>query len=154
MTARSRLRSLQSSNTGMPCGLGRHIYGACLLFPQHLSLTAGAIEVQKELSSKTGLELPATFMFDYPSISEMQSFILSALPMQSLELTEQTWNTEVQRGEFGCIDISRTCSSSVCFQEHALTRSCQLVLQLPNLNSNSNESRADRAICPERCRSC
>ena len=38
------------------------------------------MELQKELTQQTSLELPATFVFDYPSIGEMCGFISSALP--------------------------------------------------------------------------
>lgn len=68
-----------------------------------LGLCAGAVEVQKELSSKTGLELPATFVFDYPSISEMLGFIVKALPHQDpppAEATAAHTSTPV-RGEAG-----------------------------------------------------
>lgn len=41
---------------------------------------SGAVELQKELSQQTGAELPATFVFDYPSVGEMCGFILGVLP--------------------------------------------------------------------------
>ncbi len=58
------------------------------------------MEVQKELSSKTGLELPATFVFDYPSIAEMQGFIIKALPQQTAG-NDVVVPTEVKRGKIG-----------------------------------------------------
>ena len=44
-------------------------------------MTAGAVELQKELSKQTDLELPSTFVFDYPSIAEMQGYLVANMPM-------------------------------------------------------------------------
>ena len=41
---------------------------------------AGAVELQKELTLTTKLELPSTFVFDYPTIAEMTTFILASMP--------------------------------------------------------------------------
>ena len=41
---------------------------------------AGAVELQKELASTTGFELTSTFVFDYPTMAEMVSFILQSIP--------------------------------------------------------------------------
>ena len=55
--------------------------------------------MQKELSSKTGLELPATFVFDYPSISEMLGFIIKALPQQDTLPKTVVPSSQPVRGE-------------------------------------------------------
>ena len=44
-------------------------------------MNAGAVELQKELSKETDLELPSTFVFDYPSIAEMQGYLIVNMPM-------------------------------------------------------------------------
>lgn len=41
---------------------------------------AGAVEVRREVSQLTGLDLPATLIFDYPSIAEIAAFVSSKLP--------------------------------------------------------------------------
>ena len=41
---------------------------------------AGAVELRKELSTLTVLELPATLVFDYPSVAEMTSALAAMLP--------------------------------------------------------------------------
>lgn len=47
---------------------------------QKANCCAGAVELQKEVARVTSLELPATFVFDYPSMAEMCAFIHSSLP--------------------------------------------------------------------------
>ena len=41
---------------------------------------AGAVELRKELSTLTALELPATLVFDYPSVAEMTAALAAMLP--------------------------------------------------------------------------
>ena len=41
---------------------------------------AGAVELRKELSLLTALELPATLVFDYPSVAEMTAALAAMLP--------------------------------------------------------------------------
>ena len=43
-------------------------------------LLTGAVELQKELAKQFGLDLPATFVFDYPTINEMRTFLEVAVP--------------------------------------------------------------------------
>lgn len=45
-----------------------------------LCLTAGAVEVKRDLEQATGLELPPTLVFDYPSMTELAAFLLQQLP--------------------------------------------------------------------------
>ena len=41
---------------------------------------AGAVELRRELCSHTGLDLPATFVWDYPTADDMTAFIVQQLP--------------------------------------------------------------------------
>ena len=41
---------------------------------------AGAVELRKELSTLTALVLPATLVFDYPSVAEMTTALAAMLP--------------------------------------------------------------------------
>lgn len=43
---------------------------------------SGAVELQKELALTTNLELPSTLVFDYPTIAEMNTFILASMPAE------------------------------------------------------------------------
>lgn len=43
---------------------------------------SGAVELQKELAAMTQLELPATFVFDYPTTAEICGHIVSAMPLE------------------------------------------------------------------------
>ena len=45
------------------------------------AMPPGAVELQKELSLGTGLDLPPTYVFDYPSIAEMAAHLDAALPL-------------------------------------------------------------------------
>lgn len=45
-----------------------------------LCLTAGTVEVKRDLEQATGLELPPTLVFDYPSMTELAGFLLQQLP--------------------------------------------------------------------------
>lgn len=40
----------------------------------------GAVELRKELASVTGLDLPTTLIFDYPSTESIADLILDMLP--------------------------------------------------------------------------
>ena len=40
----------------------------------------GAVELRKELSIATSLDLPATLVFDYPSVTEMTAALTAMLP--------------------------------------------------------------------------
>ena len=44
---------------------------------------AGAVELRKELSTLTALKLPATLIFDYPSVAEMTAAMAAMLPAVS-----------------------------------------------------------------------
>ena len=46
------------------------------------------MELQKELTLITSLELPATFVFDYPTIAEMSTFILESLPAEKSQASK------------------------------------------------------------------
>ena len=41
----------------------------------------GAVELRRELATISGLELPATLVFDYPTIDSLAGFIVSQLPL-------------------------------------------------------------------------
>ena len=43
----------------------------------------GAVELRKELSTLTSLQLPATLIFDYPSVTEMTHALTAMLPAAS-----------------------------------------------------------------------
>ena len=43
-------------------------------------VSTGAVELRKELARLTALDLPATLIFDYPSIAEMTAALLSLAP--------------------------------------------------------------------------
>ena len=45
-----------------------------------LLCAAGAAEVRREVSALSGLDLPATLIFDYPSVAAMAGFVVSKLP--------------------------------------------------------------------------
>ncbi len=42
----------------------------------------GAVELRKELASVTGLDLPTTLVFDYPSADSITDLIVSMLPSE------------------------------------------------------------------------
>lgn len=46
-------------------------------------LCAGAVEVRNELSRSLGLDLPATVLFDYPTIDALSSHLASLVDVQS-----------------------------------------------------------------------
>ena len=46
----------------------------------YYAVHAGAVELCKELSTLTALELPATLVFDYPSVAEMTAALAAMLP--------------------------------------------------------------------------
>lgn len=50
-----------------------------------MSFLAGAVELRKELSTAFGVDLPPTFVFDYPSVQEMTAAILHLRPGGSQE---------------------------------------------------------------------
>ena len=41
---------------------------------------AGAVEVRREVVSLAGFDLPATLVFDYPSVAEMAEYLAGLLP--------------------------------------------------------------------------
>lgn len=45
--------------------------------------STGAVELRKELSIATSLDLPATLIFDYPSVAEMTAALVAMLPAAS-----------------------------------------------------------------------
>ena len=45
-----------------------------------MCIFAGAVEVKRDLEQVTGLELPPTLVFDYPSMKELADFLLQQLP--------------------------------------------------------------------------
>ncbi len=47
----------------------------------HSALTAGAVELRNSLQLKFGVELPATVVFDYPTIAALADHIASKLPV-------------------------------------------------------------------------
>jgi hypothetical protein len=49
----------------------------------------GAVELQKEVAQQTGLDLPPTFVFDYPSILEMCGFVLASMPPEVAAVPSQ-----------------------------------------------------------------
>ena len=44
-----------------------------------MASTTGAVELRKELSYLTALELPATLIFDFPSVAEMTAALAALL---------------------------------------------------------------------------
>lgn len=56
------------------------MHGAQLVLGPNPACPAGAVEVRREASQLTGLDLPATLIFDYPSVAEIAEFIVSQLP--------------------------------------------------------------------------
>ena len=57
----------------------------CMLWPLrvcnfNIGSIAGAMEVKRDLEQATGLELPPTLVFDYPSMTELAGFLLQQLP--------------------------------------------------------------------------
>lgn len=58
-------------------------------FAPRTLLTAGAIEMQKDLSTQTGLDLPATLVFNYPSVAEMCSYMLASMPPQAEQISKE-----------------------------------------------------------------
>ncbi|CAL8465609.1 g5145 [Coccomyxa elongata] len=58
----------------------------------------GAVELRKELASVTGLDLPTTLVFDYPSAESITDFIVSMLPTgpPPTDSTEVAASGEVQ----------------------------------------------------------
>ncbi len=59
---------------------------------------AGAVELRKELSTLTALELPATLVFDYPSVAEMTAALAAMLPAV-LEQATQAQAAQVLTGQ-------------------------------------------------------
>ena len=58
--------------------------GACTAAPNpaalHQNTTSGAVELQRELSVASGLDLSSTLAFDYPSIAELGAAVAAMLP--------------------------------------------------------------------------
>ena len=48
-----------------------------------LTWLTGAVEIRRELCNHTSLDLPTTFVFDYPTADEMAAFILQELPISA-----------------------------------------------------------------------
>ena len=49
----------------------------------------GAKELRRELSTISGLDLPTTLVFDYPSIKSASNFIASQLPLPTTAVVKQ-----------------------------------------------------------------
>ena len=58
-------------------------------------LVSGAVELQKELVLTTNMELPSTFVFDYPTIAEMSAFIAAGLPAEVPMPSEKVENPAI-----------------------------------------------------------
>jgi hypothetical protein len=56
----------------------------------------GAVELRNALEAATGLRLPPTLVFDYPSPAAMSSYLISRLPAAAPESAEQDPATGVE----------------------------------------------------------
>ena len=69
---------------------GAHVSAEALLMSAGLD-SLGAVELRKELATLSGLELPATLIFDYPSGEAIAGFLASqfAAPPQGADISRQ-----------------------------------------------------------------
>lgn len=86
----------------MRCVLAHYLNSKNNMFLQTANtFAAAAVEVRREASQLTGLDLPVTLIFDYPSVAEIAAFIVGKLPAPVTEQPPTVPPASVAAGSSG-----------------------------------------------------